>query len=326
MNKAIRLSFIFSLVFILIYSCVPPKKVELTKININLNDSLYRKILTFQDQRLTDSLIQFLNNDDPTYRYASVMAFASIQDTSVSELILAKLHDKVEKVRAASAYTLGQMGQTKYQDSLIAAFGLYDTLNPNNQFNSNILEAIGKIGDQKYLKSLATVKTYRPTDTLLILGQTKGLFRFVTRNFSIPEGTMRILDLVNSKIYPKEIRVLGSNYLVRAKGKDLQKNIFRLTKIFKKETNPFIKMNIAIALGKTKSKEAIIALKEALLNENTDPKVKTNIIKALGNFEYIEVVEMVLSFLENDNNAVAMTAADYLYDFGVFCRPDFFSI
>jgi cyclophilin family peptidyl-prolyl cis-trans isomerase/HEAT repeat protein len=244
------------------------------------------------------------------------MAFASLQDTMVSELILAKLHDNVEKVRAASAYALGQMGQTKYQDSLIAVFGLYDTLNPNNQFNSNILEAIGKVGDKKYLKSLATIKTYRPTDTLLILGQTKGLFRFITRKLSIPEGTEKILDLIDSKIYPIEIRTFGSNYLVRAEGKDLQNYTFRLTKIFKKESNPFIKMNVAIALGKTKNKEALLVLKEVLLDQTTDPKVKINIIKALSNFEYIDVIETILLFLENENNALAMTAADYLYNFG----------
>lgn len=316
MFKALRTLFIFSIVIILIQSCVPPEKVELTDININLNDSLYREILSYQDQRLTDSLIQYLNHDDPTYRYASVMAFASIQDTTVSYLIAQKLHDNIEKVRAAAAYTLGQIGQTKFQDSLINVFGKYDTLDPNNQFNSNILEAIGKVGNDKYLKSLATIKTYRPTDTLLIYGQTKGLYRFITRKLSTPEGTKRIVDIIDTKIYPEEIRVLSSNYLVRAESEDLQNYSYRLIKLFKKEKNPFIQMNIAIALGKTKKPEALTTLKEVLLDENTDNRVKTNIIKALSNFKYIDVTETILSFLENNNNSVALTAANYLYDFG----------
>lgn len=312
-----KLFFLLSIViFLTVFSCIPPKKEVLTDVKIDLTDSVYRRIIDFQDQRLTDSLKQYFYADNPTYRYASVLAMASVQDNSVSVQIAERLHDDVSEVREVAAYALGQIGNMDYQDSLISVFGKYDTLNPNNHFNENILEAIGKIGNDKYLKSLATIKGYRPTDTLLILGQTKGLYRYITRGKSVPEGTERIIDLVDSRIYSKEIRVLGSYYLVRAKKDDLKNYVFRLNNMFKKEKNPVIKMNLAITLGKTQNRESLRALKEILENEKTGNSVKVNIIKAFGNFEYIDVAETVIKFLEDKNNRVAYAAANYLYNFG----------
>jgi len=317
MAKIVRILLLFFVLNFVFDSCVPPEKVELTEVKINLKDSIYRSILTYQDKRLTDSIVKYINHEDPTYRYASIMAFSSIQDTNASDLIVDKLHDKVAKVREAAAYALGQIGSVKYQDSLISVFGKYDTLEPNSMFNSNILEAIGKVGDDNYLKSLATIKSYRPTDTLLISGQIKGLFRFITRGKSVPEGTERVLDLIGSSIYPEEIKMLGSSYLIRAKNKDLQNYTFRLAKLFKKEKNPIIKMNLAIALGKTKNAEVLPVLKEVLLDIDTDNKVKVSIINAFGNFKYIDVVEIVIQHLEYKNNNVALSAANYLVNFGM---------
>lgn len=317
MTLNFRLFFLAVIITFITFSCIPPEKKELTEVRIDLKDSIYRRILDFQDQRLTDSLIPYFTDDDPTYRYASVTAFASIQDNSVADDITKRLHDKTPKVRAAAAYTLGQLGNMKYQDSLISVFGKYDTLNPNNNFNENILEAIGKVGDDNYLKLLATIKGYRPTDTLLIIGQTKGLYRYITRGKSVPEGTERILDLIDSKIYPKEIKELASYYMVRAKKEDLNNYVFRLTNLFKNEGNQIVRMNLAIALGKTKNKESLKALIEVLQNDKTSNNVKINIINAFSNFEYKDVVETVISQLESANLKVAYSSANYLYNFGI---------
>jgi cyclophilin family peptidyl-prolyl cis-trans isomerase/HEAT repeat protein len=307
------------LFFTLIYffgACVPPEKKEITEVKIDLNDSIYRKILDFQDRRMSDSLVLFLNDHNPTYRYVSTLAFASVQDSNYQDLIVKNLNDKVAEVREAAVYSLGQMASNRIQDSLISVFGKYDTLNPNSLFNSYILEAIGKIGDKKYLKPLATVKSYRPTDTLLILGQTRALYRYITKGISIPEGTEKIIDIVGSSIYPENIKVLGSYYLIRATKSDLSNYKFRLSKLFEKESNPFIKMNLAIALGKTQDSEVLGILLTALKNKNTDNRVKVSIIKAFGNFKYIDVAEDVLKSVSDNDTKVAFAAAGYFYENG----------
>lgn len=316
MIQQIKTLLIISLAIFLFNSCVPPEKKEITQVRIDLNDEVYRKIIEFQDQQLTDSLTPYFDHDDPTYRFASIMAFSSIQDSSVINKIIKKLNDSSPKVREAAAYTLGQLGNKKSQDSLLAAFGKFDTLNPNNSFNSNILEAIGKIGDLKYLKPLATVKSYRPTDTLLLLGQTEGLYHYILRGMSVSEGTERVIDLISSNIYPNKVKSLCSYYLVRAKKEDLNNYKYRIAKLFKRESNPIIQMNLAIALGKTQDSEALEDLKEVLADKKTESSVKVNILKAFGNFPYIDVAEIVLKNLEDENNNVAMAAAEYFYNHG----------
>ncbi len=310
----IVLFFIFTVSFF--SNCVPPEKKEITEVTINLKDSIYRRIINFQDKRLADSLVAYLFDPNPSYRYAATLAFASVQDSNYQDLVVKNLHDKVSKVREAAAYSLGQMGTNRVQDSLIGVFDKYDTLFPDNVFNSNILESIGKIGDKKYLKPLATVKSYRPTDTLLILGQTRALLRYITKGISVPEGTERILDIVSSSIYSENIKILGSYYLIRATKEDLNNYRFRIAKLFDKEKNPFIRMNLAIALGKTQETEVLTNLKTALKDSSTDYRVKINIIKAFGNFKYIDVAEDVLNILKENNTKLALTAADYFYEFG----------
>lgn len=316
MKKTINIILFFIFLVSFISNCVPPEKKEITEVTINLQDSIYRKIIDFQDRRLSDSLVKYLSDPNPSYRYVSTLAFASVQDSNYQDLVARNLNDKVAKVREVAAYSLGQMGTNRIQDSLIAAFGKFDTLFPDNVFNSNILEAIGKIGDKKYLNSLATVKSYRPTDTLLILGQTRALFRYIAKGLSVPEGTERILDIIGSSIYPENIKVLGSYYLIRASKEDLNNYRFRITKLFDKEKNPFIRMNLAIAMGKTQDVDVLVNLKKALKDAKTDYRVKINIIKSFGNFKYIDVAEDVLNTLKDSIPKVALSAANYFYEFG----------
>ena len=47
---------------------------------MDLKDLELRQIYDFQDQRKSDSLYIWFRHKNPTYRYAAVTAFASIQD------------------------------------------------------------------------------------------------------------------------------------------------------------------------------------------------------------------------------------------------------
>ena len=112
----------------------------------------------------------------------AVLAFASIKNIDSKDSLILMLQDPVMQVRAAAAYALGQTSDTKVTDRLISAFRGKDTLEVNNLCNANILEAVGKTGNLADLKALATVKTYRSTDTLLLLGQARAIFRMALRN------------------------------------------------------------------------------------------------------------------------------------------------
>ena len=296
-------------------ACLPPKNEEITTLRLDLKDPVYRSIIDLQDKQQADSLYFYLKHPDPSYRYASTMAFASFKSDAAVDSLLPLLHDAMPQVRQAAAFALGQIGDKSATNELITAFNALDTLPANNEINTTILAAIGKCGDQSHLLALSTVSTYRPTDTLLLFGQAKAIYNYALRDIVLDEGTEKMVDFVSSNIYPEPVRLVAANYMRRAKNIDLKSYKSRLNKAFLEEDSPFIKMDLAIALGKTKNPDVLNSLLDEL-KKNNDYRVKTNILRALGNFTYIDVVETVLDQLKNPNIHIAESAANFLIDYG----------
>ena len=73
--------------------CVPPIEEKLTEINVDFKDKTQQKLMNFQDKHLSDSLFTYFRHKDPTYRYLSAMAFASIQDSLAIDSLANLLHD-----------------------------------------------------------------------------------------------------------------------------------------------------------------------------------------------------------------------------------------
>jgi cyclophilin family peptidyl-prolyl cis-trans isomerase/HEAT repeat protein len=308
--------FLFSfLLLLLIIGCIPPKEEMITEVSIDLTDPLYRKILEYQDKQKEDSLFFFLHHVDPSYRYAAAKAFASIRNASAIDSLTPLLQDPIPEVRKASAFALGQIGDSRAENALIASFNTLDTLSPNHPVNAEILGAIGKCGKKESLNFIATVQSYRPTDTLLLYGQADAIYRFGLRDITTESGTEKMVDFLSSNIYPTSVRLLAASYVKRSPDIDLSPFTFRLNKAFSEEDNPFIKMDLAIALGQTKDASSLSSLLTEL-HKNNDYRVKTNIVRALGNFTYIDVVETVIEQLNNPNVAIAQTAAQFLVDHG----------
>lgn len=299
-----------------IFSCVPNTETKNTEIKVSYTDPEIQKIFDAQDKQELSTLYSYFGHKDPAYRYLSVLAFASIKNESSSDSLLAMLNDPIMEVRAAAAYALGQSGNGKITDRLIAAFSGKDTLEVDNIFNANILEAVGKLGNDVDLKALATIKTYRSTDTLLLLGQAKAIYQLSLRNIVSDEGTSRMVDLLYLPSTAPNVKLIAANYLGRAKDINLSLFKVRLTEIFGKESDPDISMVLATAFGKTKDVDFLPSLKAKLLSEQ-DYRVKCNIIRAMGSFPYLDVKETVMEHLKNENIHIATTAANVILKNGV---------
>lgn len=105
------------------------------------SDQTLVMIADLQDRRLSDSLYQFFNHENPVYRKDAVLAFASIQDT----LAIVRLGNVLEtdsdsNVRSAAAFALGQTGTAKSFAALMV--GLASEKNALVQ--KEIIEACGK--------------------------------------------------------------------------------------------------------------------------------------------------------------------------------------
>lgn len=209
--------------FIINQSCIPVKKdqiaaeIDTQSVEIRLQDSTIRNVLQAQNDQDLQALISYFGATDPSVRYAATAALGSVRDSSIIDTLSYMLHDANVSVSAAAAYSLGLIGSPRSQSALIGAFRQYDTAGINSSINSAILEAIGRTGTADFLHAMATVETYEPTDTLLLLGQIRGIYRYMLRGIVDPAGTTIALKYATGEIYPQEVRLMAAHYLSRAK-------------------------------------------------------------------------------------------------------------
>lgn len=239
---------LLALLTLWIGACVPPTHEVITDVDISLNDPTYQRLYSHQDKQEIDSLLSYFNHEDPAYRLVAANAFASIQGTEGLDSLVSLLSDPILEVRTAAAYAIGQIGHKESIDPLMNAFINRDTVDVNNIFNATILEAVGKIGNKNLLDAIATVKSYRKTDTLLLLGQSRAIYRFALRGITSQKGTDRMIDLLADDAYPDLVRTIAGHYLIRAKGIDIEKGKFRIASAMTDAADPNVRMVAALAL------------------------------------------------------------------------------
>jgi len=298
-----------------LWGCGPTPNRTTDSFTIDLKDPSIQRIYEFQDRQLTDSLLVLFQHREPVYRYLAAMAFASIKDSSAVRPLAGLLVDDYTPIRRAAAYAMGQTGAEEAGPLLLEAFERNDTAGYFATSNAAILEAVGKTGDREMLDQMSTVSTYRPTDTLLLLGQARGIYRFALRGQVSPTGTERMVELVMDPTFPLEVRMMAANYLYRASEIDLTEYGPDMAQLIFKEEDARIRMALAIALGKAGGTEAMAALQQLFRMEN-DYRVRCNILRALSNFPYDETQALYLDALKNPQVQVAITASQQLLNSG----------
>ena len=312
-----KLAFILLSFSLLYSSCRPYVEEQLSDINIDLKDPTIQRIYEFQDRQQTDSLYFYLHHSDPIYRYVTAMAFGSIKTPDAIDSLGALLSDPMDIIRATAAYSLGQIGNDRAEPFLIEAFESYDTAGIFKRSNRAILEAIGKCSGEDQLNALSSISTYLPKDTFLLEGQAWGIYRFALRDITTSAGTQRMIDLAGNKEMPNSVRFIASNYLNRAKNIAVDSvAAVPLINLIEEEADPRIRMTLAVALGKVKSKMALATLIR-LFDQEPDYRVRCNILRAFSNFEYVDVQAKVIQALKDPNPHVAKVAAQYFLESGV---------
>ncbi|MFZ1705661.1 MAG: peptidylprolyl isomerase [Saprospiraceae bacterium] len=296
--------------------CIPKTDTPLTSVETNFKDKEVQQIINQLGRQNLDSIYIFLHHKNPSYRYHALQMLASLRDKSSIDSIAPLLSDPIMEVRAKAAFALGQLGHEKAAQILLNAFATKDTLSVNNISNANILEAIGKTGSLSLLKSLANVKTYRPTDSLLISGQMKAIYRFMLRNITSPEGSKTALRLLKDVRHTKELKLYAAHYFAR--GKDLDVNEYgpEFRSILNTTKDIELRLPLITALGKTKDFRVLASLKSYLISEN-DPRAIVNTIKSLGFFPYDSVRLNIALFLKNNNPQISITASQYFLQHGI---------
>ncbi len=307
-------------------SCVPPeKKRPATQIiNLDLSNPQIQHLYNLRDEGRTDSLLRYLSNPAATMRYLAAMSFASVRDSNAVEPIVPLLKDTLEEVRIAAAFALGQIGSPRAEQPLLDAFRQDDSLSEHQRFNAIVLEAIGKCGSLANLKHIAAVSTYYPSDTLLLEGQCRAIYRFALRGMIDPVATDRMIAYAVNENIPASARLMAANYLARAREvtpDSLQ--AVQLAAAFVRSADPDIRMALARALGKSKTGPAFAILSKVIGTEQ-DWRVKCDLIQAMAGFDYDTVRALVTPFIQDFNPHVSRTAAEFFVANGQAQDGDFY--
>ncbi|HRI60168.1 MAG TPA: peptidylprolyl isomerase, partial [Saprospiraceae bacterium] len=322
-----RLLFLFLVAGYFLH-CTPPPPADASKtgkVNLNLNDPLVQNLYNLRDERKVDSLRRYLGDKDATLRYLAALSFASFRDSNMIQALVPLLRDSVEDVRIAAAFSLGQIGVSRCEKPLIDAFIPDDTLSIHQRFNAVVLEAVGKCGSRTSLKHITAVTKYYPTDTLLVEGQCRAVYRFGQRDSVTPEGTALMVRYVQNDKMPESARLMAAHYLARTKGITIDsQQVKDISVAFIRASNhPGIRMAIATALGKSVTPQAFNRLSSALQTEQ-DWRVKCNLINALAKFEYDTVRAIVTPFLRDPNPHISRTAAAFFVNNGQIKDGDYY--
>jgi len=308
--------FLIYIVFILMLAgCVPVEEKIPAPFDTSLRQEDVRKIYGMQTRQEKDSLLLNIKSDDPSIRYAVARAFASFQDSTVLDALFPLLTDKQGQVRAMAAIAIGQIGSPRAEAQLTAAFDGRDSARLYEEANSAILESMGRIGSAKFLRALGTISNYQLIDTLLLLGQVRGIYRYALRNMTDPEGTATMVRYLSDDAMPPKVRLVAANYLHKATGIDLNPHADQIIADWHSESDPYLRMCLATALGKLKTPVASKLLAESLQTE-TDDRVKCNILRALQTFDYNEVHNVILEAVKDIHAGPAEVAAQFFVNQG----------
>lgn len=312
MDLKYLLSFI---TIILISACVPESKQELTEVKFDLQNPIVQRIIQHELNQNKDSLFHYAHSPDPTHRYLVAKALASFQTERSLPILDSLINDPTRRVAAMAAYALGQSKSPKAEKILVSAFRSQDTSSVDNILNNRILEAIGKTGGMKMLEAMASVTTYRNTDTLLLLGQVRAFYQFAKRGIISENATKQIIEYINDGTFPDQVRLMAAHYLARSKNVLIDDYKYQITQAIIKEQNPNIKMALLLSLRKIKDKE----IQEVLLDQlklDQDWRIKINAIKAISAQDYITGAEIMIGTLDDPDIRVAHAAADFFVQNG----------
>lgn len=311
----------------LAWACVPPEvgaRRDKNKIQVDLSDPQVQQLFQFRDERRADSLKVYFKDPDATLRYVAALAFASFGDSTAVDALAPLLDDPVDEVRVAAAFSLGQTRSPKAVPLLIKAFEREDSLSDYQRFNAVVLEAVGKCGDAEDLRNIAAVTTYQPTDTLLLEGQCRAIYRFGLRHIVDTAATTRMIAYLVEERLPHPARLIAAHYLAQVEEvtPDSLQSV-RIAAAYVRSGNPEVRMALATALGKSASKPAFAILSKVIQTER-DWRVQCNLIQALGKFEYDTVRNLVLPFISNPNLHISRTAAEFFIKNGQAKDGDYY--
>ena len=275
------------------------KSEELVVSNLTL-----QKVFDARDQREPDSLIGFLDHEDPIVRRVAAESFASVQRTeALQKLQSLLLRDPDIDVRKAAAFAIGHSFDSASSELLISSLDVETNL----QVRKIIFEGIGKCVSQSQLSEFNTLETVDLPETE---GFAWGLYRAGIRGIydelSI-ETSLKFLE----PDQPFDIRLAASHFLARSPIESLNAYQDQIFTAIQNERSDVILSTLANSLSKVDSPEADETL--ISLAQNSSSMVRINALRTMRTRDNKEdIYPTLLNALQDENTNVAIAASEVI--------------
>jgi cyclophilin family peptidyl-prolyl cis-trans isomerase/HEAT repeat protein len=264
------------------------------------SDTTLVEISNLQDQRKTDSLINFLIVKNRIYRAEAALALASVQDSAASpQLGSMLLEDPYELSRLNAAFALGQTGGNAAVNALIPA--LTDT---SSRVVNEVLQALGKTLTSRDLPSLVN---FQPKDSIQEHGLIWAFYFAGLRGLSDTVMTSRAVDFLSAR-HSAVVRLGAAHFFNRSvnlKSVPAQE----LRRVASEDKDPHVRMAATLALRKVTTEEHIPELR-MILTTDMDYRVRANAARVVAQQSNKVRDELVLLALNDEHGGVAVSAAE----------------
>ena len=112
-----------------------------------------QRVVDLQVERNGPALRNLLGDPDSLVRARAALALASVQNPDAGSALVPLLRDEAAGVRRDAAFALGQLTEPRFAPALLGA--LETEQDPTTR--ARILEAVGKLGDERALESLLSL-------------------------------------------------------------------------------------------------------------------------------------------------------------------------
>lgn len=265
------------------------------------SDETVLYIYDLKDRRETDSLVLYLQSDNPVYRKEAARAFGSVQDTGAVAPLLALCRDPEPEVRKAVAFALGQTGHASAATILMeAAQSEHD-----EEVRFCQLEALGRCATAASLQE--ALRTDWPEASRA--AQAWMLYRAGLRQVYQQEGTALAIRLAQAA-QSANTRLGAAHYLYRTRGLNLDAYATELMQLVTNETDPLVQSPLALALAKVKTPE-VQAFLLTLAGSNADERVRVSALRSLQTPSATDHKD-ILTLLQDQSHQVASAVTAYL--------------
>ncbi len=185
-------------------------------------DITQQKIYDLQDKRQSKLLLPYLTSKNAFYRYTAVLAYASVQDSTITPHLFNRLKvEKFTEIRMAAAYAIGQLRNAKFCNQLIAAY----KKEKNTKVKNVLMEAIGKSANTN---AIVFFEENLPQNDSLLTPYLKALLQAKRKKISSINLKQYVLNSMPNIILP-ENKELAELYIGKQTIQAEEKPIYKLS-------------------------------------------------------------------------------------------------